>query len=73
MSTESFVGLDVPMRPGGEPWRVANDEAGIAQRTKCASGLKTPGRCGRGLGARCPLSAAPDSRAAPQLASDPWG
>lgn len=38
MSTESFVGLDVAkaqvdvaVRPSGEQWRVANDEAGIAQ------------------------------------------
>ena len=38
MSTAIFVGLDVAkahvdvaMRPSGEPWRVANDEAGIAQ------------------------------------------
>jgi transposase len=38
MSTEIFVGLDVPkgqvdvaVRPSGEQWRVANDEAGIAQ------------------------------------------
>jgi transposase len=38
MSTEIFVGLDVAkahvdvaVRPSGEPWRVANDAAGIAQ------------------------------------------
>ena len=38
MRTESFVGLDVAkaqvdvaVRPSGEQWRVANDEAGIAQ------------------------------------------
>jgi transposase len=38
MSTESFVGLDVAkayldvaVRPSGEQWRVANDEAGLAE------------------------------------------
>lgn len=38
MSTETFVGLDVAkahvdvaVRPGGEQWRVANDEAGLAE------------------------------------------
>jgi len=38
MSTESFVGLDVAkaklaaaVRPSGERWSVANEEAGIAQ------------------------------------------